>query len=496
MKKLDKLILKSFWGPFVITMSVVVFIFLMKIMIFYIDDFVSKDLGFMDYAQLFFYFSLITVPTALPLAMLLSSLMAFGNLGEFFELTAIKSAGISVTRAMLPLFIVAVGISIFSFFFNDRISPWANLKGYSLLYDIKTAKATLKIKEGIFYNDLPGYSIKVDKKLDNGKLIGMVIYKHDQRAYEVGNTQIILADSGRMYSIHNNGYLVIELYNGTMYNDLVNNTNRNTSYVSTATNETRPSNFQRNSFKHYKLVESLASFGVKRTNEDQFKYHEFMKNIADLSKSADSLGGVYKQGTQNLVPNSRNYFTYQYRQPSKVPIEKGKWIDSLLQVSVKDSMKVEIVKNAHSAATSMGSYAESNYSYLQGQLKDANKYKLEIHHKYTQAISCLIMFLIGAPLGAIIKKGGFGVPVLVSIIFFILLYVLTIQGDKFVKDGLLEVAVGAWLANSILLVVGLYFVDRARSDSRLFEKDNYQMVIKKIKGKIASRFQKTTLIQS
>ncbi|WP_025761598.1 LptF/LptG family permease [Dyadobacter tibetensis] len=494
MKKLDKLILKSFWGPFVITMSVVVFIFLMKIMIFYIDDFVSKDVGVGDYLSLFFYFSMITVPTALPLAMLLSSLMAFGNLGEFFELTAIKSAGISITRAMRPMFIAAIFISVFSFFFNDRVSPWANLKGYSLLYDIKTAKATLKIKEGIFYNDLPGYSIKVDRKLEDGKMIGMVIYKHDSRSYEVGNTQIILADSGRMYSINNNAYLVIELYNGTMYDDIV-STGSQPSYVSTSETIRRPAKFQRNAFKHYKLVESLSSFGVKRTDEDQFKYHPFMKNIVDLTISADSLYGVYDQGKQNLLPNSQNYFSYQYRKPSSMPIKKGGWIDSLLNVPVKDSIRTEIVSNAKSAAVSMGSFAESNQSYLQSQLKEAVKYKLEVHHKYTGAISCLIMFLIGAPLGAIIKKGGFGVPVLVSIVFFILLYVLTIQGDKFVKDGLLNVAVGAWLANSVLLVVGLYFVERARSDSRLFEKDVYSMLFRKIKRKFFSRLGKSRLME-
>ncbi|TDE17745.1 LptF/LptG family permease [Dyadobacter psychrotolerans] len=497
MKKLDKLILMSFWGPFIITMSVVVFVFLMRIMIFYIDDFVSKDLGLLDYAQLFFFFSLITVPTALPLAMLLSSLMAFGNLGEFFELTAIKSAGISVTRAMAPLFIVAIGISIFSFYFNDRVSPWANLKGYSLLYDIKTTKATLKIKDGIFYNDLPGYSIKVDKKEENGKLVGMVIYKHSNRSYELGNTEIILADSGRMYSINDNRYLVIELYNGTHYTEVAGSGAAGASYIaSPGLPGTVVSNFRRDAFDHYKMTESLSSFGMKRTDEGQFKYHEFMKNIGDLTSTADSLRKSYDQTQQDLVPNSQQYYSYNYRTGSDQSIKKGKWIDSLLAVPVTDSLKKEIFTNAKSASASMLSYVNSQSDYLQTKLKDANKYELEKHHKYTQALSCLIMFLIGAPLGAIIKKGGFGVPVLVSILFFILLYVLTNQGDKWVKEGLLVVPVGAWLANTILLLTGLYFVDRARSDSRLFEKDVYLMFIKKIKTKWTSRFGKKELIPS
>lgn len=321
-------------------MSIVVFVFLMRIMIFYIDDFVSKDLGLLDYAQLFFFFSLITVPTALPLAMLLSSLMAFGNLGEFFELTAIKSAGISVVRAMAPLFIVAVGISIFSFYFNDRVSPWANLKGYSLLYDIKTTKATLKIKEGIFYNDLPGYSIKVDKKEENGKLIGMVIYKHNNRSYELGNTEIILADSGRMYSINDNRYLVIELYKGTHYMEVAGSNGSRPSYISSPGISTAVvHNFQRDAFDHYKLTESLASFGMKRTDEGQFKYHEFMKNIGDLTATADSLRKSYDETQKNLVPGSQQYYSYNYKTGTDQKIKPGKWIDSLLIKPVSDSLK-------------------------------------------------------------------------------------------------------------------------------------------------------------
>jgi lipopolysaccharide export system permease protein len=497
MKKLDKLILTSFWGPFIITMSVVVFVFLMRIMIFYIDDFVSKDLGVTDYAQLFFFFSLITVPTALPLATLLSSLMAFGNLGEFFELTALKSAGISIVRAMLPLFIVALFISVFSFFFNDRVSPWANLKGYSLLYDIKTAKATLKIKEGIFYNDLPGYSIKVDQKEENGKLIGMVIYKHNNRSYELGNTEIILADSGRMYSINENRYLVIELYNGTRYTDESSSSSSRPVYISSPSGATQGySNFSRNSFKHYRLTESLASFGMKRTDEGQFKYHEFMKNISDLTSTADSLRNSYQETKKNLVSGSQQYYSYNYREGTDKTIKSGAWIDSLLVKPVSDSLKKEILQNTKSASNSMLSYTKSQTDYLQTKLKDANKYELEKHHKYTQALSCLIMFLIGAPLGAIIKKGGFGVPVLVSILFFILLYVLTNQGDKWVKEGLLGVPFGAWMANTVLLLSGLYFISKARSDSRLFEKDVYQMYFKRIKSWWASRFGKSELIQS
>ncbi|MPR36397.1 LptF/LptG family permease [Salmonirosea aquatica] len=480
MKKLDKLVLKSFWGPFLITLSVVVFIFLMRIMISYIDEFVSKDVGLSEYARLFSYFAMSTIPIALPLAMLLSSLMAFGNLGEFFELTALKSAGISVVRVMVPLFVIAILVSIFSFFFNDRVVPWANLKGYSLLYDIKTTKATLKIKEGIFYNDLPGYSIKVDKKVPNSNtMLGMIIYKHDNRSFERGNTQVILADSGKMYTINNNGYLVIELFHGNNYQEVQNAAgDRSMAYISNGpTNSQANANFMRNGFDEYKLVVSMESFGLKRTDEDMFKYHEYMKNIDDLTQTTDSLRKDYNRTRENLIPNSQQYYSYKFRVDSPFPtkLTAGKWVDSLMTRSVSDSTKGVILSNAKSAAASMRSFAKSNAEYLENKRKEGNRYELEKLHKYTQAFSCFVMFLIGAPLGAIIKKGGFGVPVLVSIIFFILLYVLTIQGDKYVKDGLLNVMIGAWLANSILFLIGLYFVERARKDSRIFEKDVYQM---------------------
>ena len=225
MKKIDKLVLGSFIGPFVLTLVVVIFIFLMRLLMFYIEEFVSKDLDLATFGRLLFYFALLTVPTALPLASLLSSLMTFGNLGEFFELTALKSAGISLTRAMRPLLVVAVLMIGFSFWYNNIVSPWANLKGYSLLYDIKTAKASLNLKEGIFYNDLPGYSIKVDEKIKTGNkqgtngdlLKGLVIYKHGQGGTESGNREVILADSGRMYTSPDRSYLVFELHNGNDY---------------------------------------------------------------------------------------------------------------------------------------------------------------------------------------------------------------------------------------------------------------------------------------
>ena len=339
MKKIDKLVLGSFWGPFFLTLGVVIFIFLMRLLMFYIDEFVSKDLDLATFGRLLFYFALLTVPTALPLAVLLSSLMTFGNLGEFFELTALKSAGISLTRAMRPLLIVAIFISAFSFWFNNSVSPWANLKGYSLLYDIKTAKATLNLKEGIFYNDLPGYSIKVDRKVKaaegstTGDLLkGLVIYKHPTSGIETGNREIILADSGRMYTSKDRSYLVFELFNGNDYQEYADN--NSISYASSGTSQ-KGSQFMRNGFGDYRLVISLESFGIKRTDENQFEYHEYMKNLNELSSLTDSLRKDYKNTSLSVANTSRQYYSYQFKAnmvvPQKKPVMDGKWVDSLLK---------------------------------------------------------------------------------------------------------------------------------------------------------------------
>jgi lipopolysaccharide export system permease protein len=484
-KKIDKLVLMSFWGPFFLTLAVVIFIFLMRLIMVYIEEFVSKDISFTTFATLLGYFSLLTVPTALPLAILLSSLMTFGNLGEFFELTALKSAGISLTRALRPLIIVAFGLSLFSFWFNNKVSPWANLKGYSLLYDIKTTKATLNLKEGIFYSDLPGYSIKVDKKsLDGVGLRGMVIYKHPATGVETGNREVILADSGRMYTDPDQTFLTFELFNGNNYQEQTGQSGTN--YAGTAsTGQAVP--FLRNGFTHYRLIISLESFGMKRTDEQQFQYHEYMKDVSSLRKTTDSLRKDFTNSSLAIASTARQYYNYQFKsdiRPAFATVKPGKWIDSLLRVA--KFREPEIRQTALQQAQNLLSYATSNVTYMHGKEEYLWRYQLESQHKFTQSVAVFIMFLIGAPLGAIIKKGGFGLPVLISIICFIFLYVLTLTGDKYAQEGVLAVPVGAWLANGILFPLGLYLMRQARYDSRLFDKDAYLVAW----GKFKARFNK------
>ncbi len=495
MKKIDKLVIKAFIGPFVITLCVVTFIFLMQVITQYLPDLMGKNIAVIDYLKLFGFFSLRTIPVSLPLAVLISSLMTFGNLGEFFELTALKSTGISAWRTMRSVFIATIFITIFAFFFNDKVTPWSSLKAYSLLYDIKTAKATLNIREGIFYNDIPGLNIKVDKKYPDGRsLKNLVIYKHPISEYSAANREITLADSGQMYTINNQSHLVFELFKGNQYSE----SNPDGSSVSVSSDFVQTTQLARSSFDHYKMVVSLESFGVKRTDEGQFKYHWYMKDLNELTTISDSLGKKYELSKNDLFKNTKQYYNYAYRSettPQTIVVKSGVWIDTLLKKSnkkfTKDDRKA-ILTSSVNQAKSIESYMKSSHGYLLEEEKRWLSYDLEKQHKFTQSIACLVMFLIGASLGTIIKKGGFGVPVLVSVLFFIISYIFTIQGDKWAKDAILPVVMGAWLSNAILAIVGLYFLNNALKDSRLFDKDVYIIFFEKLKARIGNR----TLLKS
>lgn len=473
MKKLDKLVLKSFYGPFILTLAVVIFIFLLRLVLFYFADLFGKDLGVFVYCELFFYFTLITIPIAMPLAMLLSTLMAYGKLGEFFELTAIKSAGISVSRVMRPIFVVAVIITCFSFWFNNVALPWANLKGYRLLYDIKTTKTTLNIKEGIFYNDLPGYSIKVGKKFpDNKTLKDILIFDHTKND---GNRHVTVADSAQMYTIMDKQYLIFELFNGNDYLEDADKTS-GTDQTDLATHE----------FRRSKVIMSLAAFDMHKTEEEQFSHHQIMRDVLQLGKDADSLRKSTKDLKANFYYTARSYYMYNLKDLTKdqKKMKAGKWIDSLIVKRTKD-MEVRDLEFAASQAKNMVTFADGNVQNLLSKDDEFQKTNLEWHHKFTNAFAIFVMFLIGAPLGSIIKKGGFGMPIVVAISFFILMYVMTQQGDKMAKEGKIIVQVGAWLSNVVLFSIGLYFLNKARNDSRLFETDVYSMAISRLKERLA-----------
>lgn len=558
MKKLDKLILSSFFGPFFLTFFITVFILLLQLMLKYFDDIIGKGLPVPVLAEFLFYFSVRITPDALPLAVLLSSLMTFGNLGEHFELSAIKSAGISLTRAIQPIFIFSVLLSIGAYFSNNYIVPAANLKALSLLYDIKQKKPSLDLKEGVFYDGIPNYSIKANKKLDEITLKDVIIYDHTSGQ---GNNRVIYADSSRMYTYMNDKYLVFELFNGNLYEEYPNTGQKSNAYGSDQINQ-----FTRNAYQEMKIVFSLASFDLKRTKEDLFAGDYRMKSIELLQGDIDSLSrgmdkvmfNIYKTApafyTNHLSDKldlPEKYLPFQEAldaerklkadsmqkirvpvqsidsikmrqrpqiQPVKRTIEKAGmfsfWQD---EGSPKDSIKVKnlailaadttwqgviaatqkafnrvttnerkksiILDNALRSARNVRSTVSSNTARLVTMERESDKNAIEMYRKYAQAAACFTMFLIGAPLGAIIKKGGLGVPVIISIFFYILYYVLNILSIKWAREDLVPPLTAAWISNMVLFPVGLFFLRQARKDARLFDSDFYLVVIDKIKNR-------------
>lgn len=315
-------------------------------------------------------------------------------------------------------------------------------------------------------------------------LKGLVIYKHSANGVETGNREVILADSGRMYTDKDRTYLVFELFNGNDYQEY--SANNTVSYAGDGTS--KGAQFVRNGFKNYRLVISLESFGLKRTDENQFEYHEYMKNLSELSALTDSLRKDYKNTSLSVASTSRQYYSYQFKADAAAKQQKvtdGKWVDSLLKKQAP--ARPDLVQASLSQAQNILNYASSNVTYLNEKEKNVWKYQLESHHKFTQSIAIFVMFLIGAAMGAIIKKGGFGLPVLIAIVFFIFLYVLTIAGDKYAKDGLIAVPLGAWMANLVLFPIGLFLMQRARHDSRLFDKDVYVIAYERLKRRWAER---------
>jgi len=529
MKRLDKLILFSFLGPFVLTFVVVDFILLTVYMLKYFDEFVGKNLGIEVFVELIFYFCINMSPKAFPLAVLLSTLMTYGNLGEHFEITAIKSAGISLVRTFWPIFAFVVMLSGFVFYSNNNLVPMANLKAYQLLYDIRQTKPALDIKPGVFYNGIPNYSIKVNKKYpDDITLKEIIIYDHSDGR---GNNTVIMADSGKMYTFGNDRYLMLELFYGTAYQEAVRRR------VAQNYQNNRVDPFTRNSFDERKIVFSLASFDFKQTNEELFATNRLMKNIKQLTADIDSMTWQIFDYKYRIHKNTIKYFEYHlqdyYRIPENLEMQRTV-MDSIVLEKARDSARIAqlqrllvlrikerenqepppkrldlvrakvegkrkimaeltwqsqrnkelIVKAAAAKVRQNKNIIKANADRIATFERNIDHHNVEKYKKLAEAVACLIMFTIGAPLGAIIKRGGLGVPVIISIIFYVFYYVVTLTTQKWVKEGLMDPIVGVWSANIILFPLGLIFLRQARNDVRLFETDYYRVVLSRLWSKI------------
>jgi lipopolysaccharide export system permease protein len=584
-------------------------------MLKYFDEIFGKGLAFTVYLELISYFLISISPMALPLAVLLSSLMTFGNLGEHFELAAIKSSGISLLRALRPIGIFVIVLAFLAFLSNNYLVPKVNLKTFSLLYDIRMKSPALDIKEGVFYSGIPKYSIKVNKKIDEVRLFDLIIYDHSEGQ---GNVNIIVADSGRMEPFFNESYMSMTLYNGISYKE---SRDKRASY-------NKPQDFTRTRFSENQIIFNLESFQMNRTSEDQWSNNRSIKNIGQLQVGLDSMSSeINRMIFTNFASSESSYPFYTRNRNFKIPVHivnKKKSDDSLRIEKSKSIDKRDSIKNIEAQLASpivdesklnYGSVAIDSFSELSSidigqenrdfqaeQLENINqnkrklaprdvssfqhdaptrlanamsvsldtifqdqtivspkankkikstefseaqkiridsiieknnyrsrsatvalnnartlknafnrkvfeinevereyrRYQIAWYQKYTTAFACIVMFMIGAPLGAIIKKGGLGMPVLVSIIFFIIYYMLTITGEKWGKEGMANTLLGTWFSILVLIPIGLFFLKQARKDARLFEQEVYMEALKRVKLWIATKFikNKKTLLNS
>ncbi|WP_400190953.1 LptF/LptG family permease [Hymenobacter sp. B81] len=466
MKKLDKLILRAFAGPFLLTFAVTEFVFLTQTMMKYLDDLVGKDLGTGVVVQLLIFFSVLIVPISLPLAVLLSSLMTYGNLGEHHELTAIKTSGISLTRILRPIMVFSLLLAGFAFWFNNTIVPKANLKAFSLLWDVRQQKLALDIREGVFYNGIPGYTIKVDRKLgENGeRLHGVMIYDHSGTS---GNAAMVVADSGRMYTRFGGQYLGLELYSGRKYVEQPNARDR------------AGAGFVQQQFQKTNITFSLASFSLDRTKEELFSENKMMKTLPQLHAYVDSVQRLLAKDRVAMTPQLNPYFTY-LRFDTTGQAKDARLASWQVPAERLAPITPVVVQSAGNRVRNLLAFVNSYGEKLRTQARDAGNYRIEVYKKYTQSAAILVMFLIGAPLGSIIKKGGLGVPVLVSVLFFIIFYIFSILGEKYGREAVMPVGVGMWMSNVVLLPAGLFFLYQARRDSSLFEVDFWQRLSHKL----------------
>ncbi|MBF9220295.1 LptF/LptG family permease [Hymenobacter ruricola] len=466
LKKLDKLILKAFAGPFLLTFAVVQFILLTHTLLKYLDDIIGKDLGTAVLLQLLFYFSVLIVPVSLPLAVLLSSLMTYGNLGEHHELTAIKASGIALTRILRPVLLLTLGLAVGAFWFNETIVPRANLKAYSLLWDVRQKKLALDIREGVFYNGIPGYTIKVDKKtgVNGDRLHGVMIYDHTQKS---GNSTVMLADSGHMATTHNGSYLAFELFHGHNYVEQPDAQDR------------AGASFIRQAFDHNVITFSLASFGMTRTKQELFKQNRMMLNIPQLRYATDSVQKKLHIQEQELPRTMNSY--YSYIRLDTTGRAAARKVEGLRVPAARlPAATAPIIEQALNRARNLQSYAKSTAERLDVDARGSALFRIEIYRKYSQSAAILMMFLIGAPLGSIIKKGGLGVPILISILFFIVYYVLSIMGEKYGREFVMPVGIGMWMSNLVLLPAGLFFLYQAYNDSGLLELDFWRRLPQRV----------------
>ena len=409
-----KFIFSSFIKPLLLTFTIVMLILLMQFLWKYIDDLIGKGLDFSIIIELLWYSSVTLIPIALPLSVLLASIMLIGGMAERSEITALNALGQPFLYLFKPLIIFSVLIAIFSFIISNYAIPFSNLKATNLMYDIMQKKLNVNIQEKVFFSDIEGFSIRVEEKKPNGLMSNIIIYDYSDK---MGITKIFTSKTAKMGITNNNQYLLIHLMNGENYNEVTNNSDE---YILKTT------------FDKYDLKLDLSSFQMERTTAERFSNRAKTMNIQQLQIGLDSLNKENERLQKNIIQ--------KFKQKNK----------NKREYKLNDISKEKILMSINQKEKHLNNYQNQ----LNILTKKINKFHVELHRKFTLSIACIVMLIIGAPIGAIIKKGGFGLPVVFSIILFLIYHIISITGEKMVKKDLIEPIIGMWGSTYIMLIIG------------------------------------------
>ena len=477
-KKIDIFVFKAYSLLFVGTFFICLFIFMMQFMWRYVDELIGKGLTLDVLAHFFYYAGLTLIPMSLPLAILLASLITFGNLGERFELLSMKAAGIPLIRILQPIIIFNILLCIGSFYFQNVTGPEAQKKFYTLIYSMKQKSPELEIPEGIFYSEIPGYNIFVEKKgKENGMLYGVMIYSTTD-GYE--DAQIVLADSAELKTTADEKHLMLTMYAGERFRNMQAQGNMmaraNVPYMrETFIQETDLIPFDNN----FNMMDANVFSGSAQTKN----LREIETGLDSLAHKSDSIGRSLFAYLQNTT--YRRKVNIASQDSAKIARQTLNFDTLYSQLTV--SQQQSILRNAMQKST----VATNEYEFRGLISKDIDQstrtHWVEWHKKFTLSLACLFFFFIGAPLGAIIRKGGLGVPVVISVTIFIFYYIINVSGEKMAKSGEWVPWFGEWLSSMVLCPIGIFLTYKANKDSAVFNIEAYINVIRKILGLRISR---------
>ncbi len=478
-KKLDIFILKSFLVLFAGTFFICLFIFMMQFLWRYVDELVGKGLEVGILAQFFFYSALTLIPLSLPLAILLAALMTFGNFGERYELLSMKAAGIPLLRIMRPLIILCVFISGMSFYFQNVVAPKAQMKLWTLLVSMKQTSPELDIPEGVFYSEISGYNIYVKKKdRDTGVMQDLLIYNFSD-GFE--NARVIWASEGKMEMTSDKKHLYLHLYNGEQFENLKSQT------ISSKNVPYRRETFRE---KHI-IIEfdggfSMVDGGFLSERSDSKNMAEISHSIDSLSFRADSIG----RSMFNEIKLSI-YSPQSLSKTDSIKVVKKELPSIINGDSVFNTYTLAEKEEALANAYNQTNKLASDWGVKSIQVTDTDKnilrHKTDWHKKITLSLSCLMFFFIGAPLGAIIRKGGIGLPVVISVVIFVLYYIIDSGSTRVARSGEMNIVLGVWMSTLVLMPIGIFFTYKSNKDSVVFNAELYLGVFKWLLGMRPSR---------